>query len=202
MKVELVRINGHWRDIVDMASISHDNEGKIKDYKKLLHNLYKWGHMEPFEFMDFVWKLEIPIFLQRQLLRHRMSSRVERSMRYVELKPSLDDVFIPKDIEKPKEMVYKQAYWSTFEAYDKLIKSGVPKEQARAVLPLGLNTKMFVKFNARSFDNFLKLRLDKHAQPEMQQLARLMLSSLAFNDATVELFNLWWTKYVVKEGLK
>ena len=198
MKVELIKVQGSWEDIPKYASISHGKEAS-KNSKALLKNLYKWGHMEPFEFVSFIWKLEIPIFLERQLLRHRISSRVEQSMRYVLLEPSIEDAYMPYDVETPKGLVFAQAYWTSFETYSKLIKGGVPKEQARAVLPLGLNTRMFVLFNARSFDNFLRLRLNKHAQPEMQELAREMLESLTEKPESLELATLYAERYL-KEG--
>ena len=196
--IELVKVLGHWTDIPKYASISHGKKAS-KNPKALLKNLYNWGHMEPFEFVQFVWYLEIPIFLERQLLRHRISSKVEQSLRYVELNPSLEDVFMPYEQTSPKGMAVANAYRTSFETYTKLLKAGVSAEIARTVLPLGLMTKMYVTFNARSFDNFLRLRLDKHAQPEMQELAREMLEGLAERPESLELAKLYAEKYL-KEG--
>ena len=195
MKVELIKVNGDWKDIPKFAGISHGKEN-VKDSKRLLKDLYKWGHMEPFEFVSFVWELTIPVFLERQILRHRISSKVEQSMRYVALKPSLKDAYLPFSSDTSKGEEIAEAYSRCFRAYEKLIEAGVPKEQARVVLPLGLNTKMFVSFNARSFDNFLRLRLNKHAQPEMQELAREMLESLAEKPESLELAKLYAERYL------
>jgi len=195
LKVELIKVNGDWKDIPKFAGISHGKEN-VKDSKRLLKDLYKWGHMEPFEFVSFVWELTIPVFLERQILRHRISSKVEQSMRYVTLKPSLKDAYLPFSADTAKGEEIAEAYSRCFRAYEKLIEAGVPKEQARVVLPLGLNTKMFVSFNARSFDNFLKLRLNHHAQSEMQVLAYQMLDSLSVHPKSYELYKLYYEKHV------
>lgn len=198
MVVKLEKINGHWSDIPLYASLSHGID-KPKEPKELLTKLYNWGHMEPFEFVSFVWKLKIPIFLERQLLRHRHSSRVEMSLRYVTLEEDAVQVFYPEGLTEPQRRVLDNGYLSAIEAYTKLIKGGVPAEKARAALPLGLITTMYVSFNARSFDNFLRLRLDSHAQPEMQELAGRMLDKLAIHEASYPLYELFNARYRKEE---
>jgi thymidylate synthase (FAD) len=59
--------------------------------------------------------------------------------------------------------------------YKKLIQSDVPKEDARMLLPQGLETEMCMDMNFRSLRHFLKLRLDKHAQWEIRQVAKEIL---------------------------
>jgi thymidylate synthase (FAD) len=61
-----------------------------------------------------------------------------------------------------------------FDRYN-LLKQTMPKEQARSILPLGTYTKFYWTVNGRSLMNFLKLRLDKGAQAEIREYAKVIL---------------------------
>lgn len=190
MHVKLVKYDNE-AIIAEAAGISHLNTNPNLN---LIDKLYYWKHLEPFEFVNFVWYLEIPLFVERQLLRHRHSSRVEMSMRYVTLEGDLENMYIPEYLSEPKQMAIKQAYWTALEAYHKLIKAGVKPETARTVIPLGYMTKMYVRMNARAFDNFLRLRTDTHAQKEIRELAYLMLDTLN-TDGLQHLYHLFTEAY-------
>jgi thymidylate synthase (FAD) len=58
--------------------------------------------------------------------------------------------------------------------YEDLMKAGVAKEQARAVLPPTIYTEFWITVNAHSLMNFLRLRNDEHAQWETRQYAKAM----------------------------
>lgn len=55
--------------------------------------------------------------------------------------------------------------------YEQLVNNGVPKEDARYILPMGTTCNLKMGMNFRSLRNFLALRLDKHAQWEIRELA-------------------------------
>lgn len=61
---------------------------------------------------------------------------------------------------------------STKEFYNKLIESGVAKEQARLILPMCTKTRIYMTGSVRSWIHFLSLRDDIHAQKEAQEIAR------------------------------
>ena len=62
--------------------------------------------------------------------------------------------------------------------YTGLVKRGVKKEDARMVLPNACHTEIVVTFNFREWRHFLQLRLDKHAQWEIRELATEILKIL------------------------
>lgn len=116
----------------------------------------------------FTFKLKIPVFVARQLMRHRCASYLELSRRYTrETKKPLEfyNPFNDPEVDK----LYNEAV----RLYQKLSKKLKP-EIARAVLPLSLYTEMFVQYNRECFKHFLKLRLDEHAQFEIRLLASIM----------------------------
>lgn len=65
------------------------------------------------------------------------------------------------------------------EAYEKLSALGVPREDARFILPHGLETSIIVTMNARELLHFFGLRLCRRAQWEIRDVARAMLSLAA-----------------------
>ncbi len=62
--------------------------------------------------------------------------------------------------------------------YYKLLEAGVPEEDARYVLPNGVNTNIIVTMNARELYNFFALRLCSRAQWEIRQVAWKMLEEV------------------------
>ena len=68
--------------------------------------------------------------------------------------------------------------FDAFDQYNNLLKEGVCREQARAVLPQSLLTRFYMTGNLRNWAHFLKLRLDSHAQPEVQIIAQRIEAEL------------------------
>lgn len=106
---------------------------------------------------------------QNQIVRHRIGcSYCVESQRYVNVKDN--DVIIPHKLflEFPEVVDVVDEIKAL---YDELVQLGVPKEDARAILPLGTSTNMTMTMNFRAIRHFLKLRLNKRAQAEIQQVA-------------------------------
>jgi len=168
--------------VVKAARVSHGMNLTSTDRdKRLIYHLMKLGHESPFEHVAFTFHVKCPLFVARQWMRHRISSYNELSGRYTELKK---EFYVPmfltdrikaarcghKDIEYLKEEMRK-FYQKSYSLYQKLLNEGMPREVARAVLPLATYTQFYWTANLRSIMNFLSLRADSHAQWEMQQYA-------------------------------
>lgn len=162
--VGLVSWEGTEKHISEIAGISHDSD-KGPSVKKLL----EWGHLSPLEFADMTFHIKCPIFVARQLFRHRTGKYMERSLRYCE---SNAEFYIPQKGEI--ELLYDAAYRESYKAYLELIKMGADKEQARGVLPLATYTEYYFKIDLRNLVNLLKLRLHKDAQAETREYAEAM----------------------------
>jgi thymidylate synthase (FAD) len=162
-----------------------------KDFK-LIKYLLKHKHETPLESNCLVFLIKAPIFIARQHFRHRISSYSEISGRYVEVK---DEFYIPTKfrkqspsnrqasiddgigcaLEEHSKVVYSKAMTDSFQHYQELLKAGVCREQARAVLPLATYTQYQWTCNLRSFLHFIKLRDHSGAQWEIACMARAML---------------------------
>lgn len=164
--VKLVDTYHTEEDISRFAGISHESE-QGPGVDKLL----EWGHLSPFEFAEATFFIEAPIFVARQWFRHRTGSYMEKSGRYTKLM----ELYLPEGVN---DQDYLQAVMSNISTYQGMIDNGVPKEVARALLPVGMMTKFYFKMDLRNLLNFFKLRLDKHAQKEIRWYARRMLYEL------------------------
>lgn len=194
MKVELVNYTGSDLMVINAARVSLGKQKDIIDESdiKLISYLIKNQHLSTLEHCFFTFRLEIPIYVARQLMRHRSFSFNEISGRYVEF---TDSFFTPdnfrlqdKNIKQGSKIdtdnllnqpivndIYKEALDNAYLSYKNLLDSGVCKEQARGVLPLALNTQLYATCNIRSFYTYLKLRLDSHSQVEIQDISNQML---------------------------
>lgn len=149
---------------------SEDKSSEESD-RNLIRHLLREGHMTPFETMVFTFDVKCPIFVARQWMRHRIGSFNEESLRYCVAER---DYFIPHGLNQQQLAFWKMYNDEQFDRYN-LLKQTMPKEQARSILPLGTYTKFYWTVNGRSLMNFLKLRLDKGAQAEIREYAKVIL---------------------------
>ncbi|KYK30166.1 thymidylate synthase ThyX [Thermoplasmatales archaeon SG8-52-1] len=150
-----------------------------KELKAILEQVMNLGHNSVIEHTNFTFAIsDVSRSLTHQLVRHRIASYAQQSQRYVNLKEP--NYVTPPKIENNKKM--KQAYDETmkniWEEYNKLIKLGIPAEDARFILPNATSTNIIVTMNARSLLNFFELRCCQHAQWEIRQLANNMLQKV------------------------
>jgi thymidylate synthase (FAD) len=78
-----------------------------------------------------------------------------------------------EDQERSRE-TWKNALWYAKIHYESLLKNGVAKEQARAILPLSQYTEVYWTASFQAIMNFIELRDESTAQWEIQQYARVI----------------------------
>lgn len=164
----------------------------------LINFLMRERHGSPFEHNFFRFHVKAPIFVVREWFRHRIGwSYNEMSGRYTEL---LSEGWVPRPEEvrsqvgKPGSYTFEPvspaaadiavgeillAYEQSWETYERLLSSGVAKEVARTVLPVGNFTEFYASCNARSLMAFCSLRNHPNAQAEIRAYAQVLEDSLA-----------------------
>lgn len=192
--VTLVQHVGDDKAVVNAARISFggDSNAPLNDRdEKLIRYLLRHQHGSPFEHNLITFKVVCPIFVDRQLVRHRVGvSKNEVSARYVEVQernftppsfrkqaPSNRQASVEDDgtlDQAQAAQVWAEAWRAAFGAYHELLSLGVTREQARGVLPLSLYTESYYTFNVRSLLHFLGLRDHEGAQYETRLFARAM----------------------------
>jgi thymidylate synthase (FAD) len=178
--VELIDSMGDLQRIVEAARVSTkgaDARGS-EESEGLVRYLFNNKHASPFEHVVFTFCVQAPIFVTREMLRHRISSFNEESGRYSELKPLF---YVPGEgrplvqvgkvgaynfVEGDEaqrdimEACHKAAYTVAYGCYQTMLDSGIAREVARNVLPVGLYSSLYYTANLRSLTNFLSLRVD------------------------------------------
>jgi len=181
MKVTLLAITPAPEDIIaKSARVCYASEPKTDGANsKLLRNLRDWGHMSTFEHASATFMIEgVSRALTHQLVRHRIASFSQQSQRYVN-EAGFEYVTPPTVLEKKEvKAIFDEAVESARKSYQKLIESGVPKEDARFLLPNACATKIVCTMNFRELRHFIKLRSGKGAQWEIKNLACEMLAIL------------------------
>jgi thymidylate synthase (FAD) len=171
--VRLVEYMGGDESVIRNARRCWRSEDKSseKSDRNLIRHLLREGHMTPFEAMVFTFDVKCPIFVARQWMRHRIGSFNEESLRYCVAE---QEYFIPDGLNKKQLALWKMYNDGQFDRYN-FVKQTMPKEQARSILPLGTYTKFYWTVNGSSLMNFLKLRLNKAAQAEIREYAKVIL---------------------------
>lgn len=179
--VKLIGVYGSDDLIASKARYSYDKSSSPTEI--LIPKLVKNGHWTPFEFASMDFEINCPIFVARQWVRHRTASINERSGRYNKIEPKFFKLMfrIPNLLETTINEwsitwdgalnVYQQACEKAFDSYKELLQLGVPKEQARAVLPLSMMTRFAWTMDLRNLLHFLDLRLASGAQQETRYYA-------------------------------
>ena len=201
--IEVTAINperwGDDLDVVNAARVSFNKEswwvfdeseinGPVlseKD-KKLIRFLAKHQHKSPFNHSFIKMRIKVPIFVARQLVKHKFMPWNEVSRRYVfedcefwfpkgirkraeSLKQGSSEEFI-EDSDKYLELMKNQAK-SDLELYNTLLDKGAAPEAARQSLPQNLMTEVMWSGTLGAWLDMIKLRLGNGAQKESQYVA-------------------------------
>lgn len=195
-KVVLLDSMGTDLTVANTARVSFNklkDEFDAKD-AKLIDYLADHEHTSPFRHCFASFRCRAPIFVARQLAKHQVGlSWNEVSLRYVKA----GDVWSPnvwREQSKDKKQgsggplrpsyqeeaahAYSRAVEVALDAYDHLIALGVCREQARAVLPTGVQTEWVWSGSLQAFAHMVRLRCAPDAQAETRELAEQIRTEL------------------------
>jgi len=117
----------------------------------------------------YTFKLaNVPITIVRQLVRHRFGVITEQSLRVINAKKR---DYLLQPTKKLRDTCAEEIYERSKECYDELLQNQFKKEDAREILPLGTRTTLYWTVPKISLENYLELRLSKHAQEQHRVLA-------------------------------
>lgn len=160
----------------------HDIEQGEKGCEKWLKDKVERGHESVLEHATFTFSIEgVSRSLTHQLVRHRLASYSQQSQRYVDMAdfkvvipPTVLDAMDAENGIGTVTGAWKNAMDFIEIAYNAMVAAGIPKEDARYVLPNAACTNIVVTMNGRELRHFLKLRLCNAAQWEIRELAAEM----------------------------
>ena len=143
---------------------------------KFVRMLKSLGHESALEHVCFTFGIEgISRAATHQLVRHRLASYSQQSQRYVSMKNT--EFIVPEKIADNKKTneIFSDCLNKIKQAYQQLNELGIPKEDARYILPNACASNIVVTMNARELIHFFSLRCCQRAQWEIRLLAEKML---------------------------
>ena len=158
----------------------HEKEMTDEEIEIWIRDAILHGYWSVLEHSVYTFSIEgISRVASHQLVRHRIASYTQMSHRFARPIDEYYKPIIPISVKKRDvhELVNK-AYNNAYEIYYELLKSGIPEEDARYVLPNAVNTNIVVTMNARELYNFFSLRLCSRAQWEIRAIAWRMLEEV------------------------
>jgi thymidylate synthase (FAD) len=177
---------------------------------KLIKYLAKHNHFTPFCHPQISLRIKCPIFVRAQLGKHQIGLVMnEVSRRYVTFEP---EVYVPMWRAAPTDgakqgssgaiedmdlcikmrQEYKGIVNECIDLYNKLLADGVAPEQARSILPQGTYTEFVWTGSLYAFARVYNLRIDSHAQWEIQKFAE------AIGQLIAPLFPVSWQTLTTK----
>ena len=172
------------------------NQNNSATSEKLVRYLIKEGHWSPLEMVSACIEIETTRDIARQILRHRSFSFQEFSQRYADPTKDLElttRVARLQDLKNRQNSVVTddeelQEQWNEVQAkliknaedaYKWALKSGIAKEQARAVLPEGnMGSRLYMNGTLRSWVHYVDLRSGNGTQKEHMEVARECAAAL------------------------
>jgi thymidylate synthase (FAD) len=199
--VEVIDSLGNDLTVVNSARVSFGKRKTKFDNsdRRLVRYLAKYKHYSPFRHLQVQFHVKAPEFVMRQWYKHVVGIETtsnssvkdhawnEISGRYVEV----EEYYIP-ELFRAQSDDNKQASEGEVELqeeclrtwndslehakifYDGLLRRGVAKEQARAILPLSQYTEVYWTASFQGIMNFIELRDETTAQWEIREYAKVM----------------------------
>jgi len=183
--------------IVEIAGRTcYKSEDKITEdsANNFIRMLIKRDHTAMIEHAGFSAKFIVDRGVSHEIVRHRIASFGQESTRYCNYssaKFGRELTFIMPIFWKGKEETDEYKMWKSSlqnaeTAYFYLIDKGSSPQEARSVLPNSLKTEVVMTTNMRSWRNFFKLRTASAAHPQMQEVAKMLLSKV--NETPAKIF--------------
>jgi len=181
-----------WQDIEDLRDdppteeeLGHHALARARK-RSLLERLFRRGHWGPFEHPQITIAVEgVSRSCMAQITRHRHASFDVQSQRYVDFGNKEDPVEVPRSLTDPNHATRGEGtidlddaertlFEDTFEEtsaelvdwYETMVEAGVPKEDARFILPIGTKVNFTVSVNARMLLHIEDMRKTGEAQWE------------------------------------
>jgi len=189
--VQLLDVMGDDEEVENAARISYgDGTRKVSQTRNLIRYLMRHKHTSPFEMCEVKFHIKLPIFIMRQLVRHRTANINEYSGRYSVMS---DEFYLPQGDYLAKQSTtnnqgrdevlpnkgslqfeFNRVYDNALISYQNLLEEDLARELARILLPVANYTECIWKMDLNNFFHFVRLRSDSHAQREIRDYSDAM----------------------------
>ena len=207
IKAEYIHHCGNDLTVANSARVSFQKESELEDDAwgppklkekdaKLIRYLAREKHISPFGHCFATFRVKAPIFVARQLVKHKFLRWNEVSRRYVDDEP---EFYEPRewrgrsaDKKQGSDGVVnitldQEVQWNRqLSTYKTLLSEGVAPEMARMVLPQSAMTEWYWSGSLDAFADMCRLRCKSDTQAETQEVADQISEKMS------ELFPVSW----------
>lgn len=176
MKVELLHVTPNALEFIGRcAGICYNSSTEPAAAIRRALSCKDKGHLATLRFANATFHVSgISRACSHQFVRSKHLDFLQRSQRYCSENNS-DFVYPGTDMDTKISGLYQTA----MRVYQELLAEGVKKEDARFVLPEGMTTELIVTGNLQAWLDFVNLRMDKHAQKEIRNVAKTINNMLS-----------------------
>jgi thymidylate synthase (FAD) len=171
--IKLLYITQDYAEIITHAvQTSTKTQGETVDYEEFVRKTVRRGRLSIGRHCLASFEVICSRACSHQLVRHTHLNYTQESQRYVSMKDFT--YLVPMSVYNSSEkglMSYMEIMQKIDKTYNELIASGVPKEDARYVLPNAALTRIVISGNFQAWWDFLKLSTSKKAQWEIRNIA-------------------------------
>ena len=153
-------------------------DGAEKDLK-LIGKVLSSGHQTIVEHQHFTIAFhDVSVLAEQLLIEFRLASYTVKSRRYVDFSGA--GYVIPEGLTEAAEAAFRADMDEKFAAYNQLLEWGIPREDARFVLPYCFKSNFYMTLNARELAHVIasmtKGRMSRY--PEMRRLGESLIRQL------------------------
>jgi thymidylate synthase (FAD) len=166
--------------LTNYRALVYDYEKNPKAYSfdiRTIYNTQEECEVIKKHFKVFLYKVDLPT--RSQMVRHRISWQ-ELSRRYVSGKRVPFDFYVSRKMKEvqSEDKSTQDIINLCVEHYYKALEEGVKPQEARRIIPQAAYSQLWGAYLPTQLENYFKLRLDSHAQWEIQQTAVAMKALL------------------------
>lgn len=162
------RISTTKGNAVEIFEKAKENEKNQELVQKVLRS----GHKSIIEHAVFSFALkDVSAFVEQFFIEYRLASFTVKSRRYVDF--SGLGYYIPPELKDENLNEYCQHMDYLFAAYNRMLENGIPKEDARFLLPYSFHSNFYCTVNARELAHIISdIKCGRGKDiPELQDLA-------------------------------
>lgn len=182
MQVELMSITPNAEDVIEQACrtcyLSFHRYDPPKSTEELIKKVITKGHHSVLEHATATFRIKgASRVFTHEMVRHRLMSPSQESQRYVEYGKTKEYEFvIPPTIEKSRfKDDFERKALESKELYSDMVREGIPKEDARYILPNATVSEIVITANFRELRHIFEVRCVSRAHWEIREICLEML---------------------------
>lgn len=162
----------------------YDSTGDREKAAKLINRVIQSGHKSVMEHVNFTVAFNnVSVFVEQFIIEFRLAAYTVKSRRYVDFRgmgyhiPHFSSIAAGEEQKKRMEERYKSHMNYLFSEYEFLLDSGIPREDARFILPYSFRSNFYCTVNARELAHIIYSAIHGRGREyaEIREIGQMLL---------------------------